>query len=190
MQSDCCAYLRKNRRRSNNQSLGCSRHWRLDLKHECGRHWRLNLEHGCLLPYEEIAREVLDPAGVADDAKAHITSGERLIATFATRCAWPHLEHECLLSQFFKPSWPSQIGSRKSGKAHGQTGSDGRQEQKSIVTPGVPERVTRHVFSCFTPPQFNVRVFVDQYPYIIIHLTICQHFFLFHTKKHPFTGVF
>ena len=88
-----------------------------------------------------------------------------------------------LLSQFFKPSWPSQIGSRKSGKAHGQTGSDGRQEQKSIVTPGVPERVTRHVFSCFTPPQFNVRVFVDQYPYIIIHLTICQHFFLFHTKN-------
>ena len=84
---------------------------------------------------------------------------------------------------FFKPSWPSQIDSRKSGKAHGQTGSDGRQEQKLIVTPGVPERVTRHVFSCFTPPQFNVRVFVDQYPYIIIHLTICQHFFLFHTKN-------
>ena len=98
MQSDCCAYLRKNRRRSNNQSLECSRHWRLDLKHECGRHWRLNLEHGCLLPYEEIAREVLDPAGVADDAKAHITSSEQLIASFATRCAWPHLEHERLLS--------------------------------------------------------------------------------------------
>ena len=47
---------------------------------------------------KEIAREVLDPAGVADDAKAHITSSEQLIASFATRCAWPHLEHECLLS--------------------------------------------------------------------------------------------
>ena len=53
---------------------------------------------GASFPFKETAREVLDPAGVADDAKAHITSDERLIVTFATRCAWPHLEHERLLS--------------------------------------------------------------------------------------------
>jgi hypothetical protein len=50
---------------------------------------------------KEIAREVLDPAGVADDAKAHITSNEQLTESFATRCAWPHLEHGCLLSSPF-----------------------------------------------------------------------------------------
>ena len=149
-----------------------------------------------------------------------MTSSEQLIASFATRCAWPHLEHERLLSHpsigakavsankcprafksspvgrpfaivlqkppsfhsLFKPSWPSDRRPQ-SGEAH--TGRRGWTVSGSgiIVTPGVPERVTRHVFSCFTPPQFNVRVFVDQYPYIIIHLTICQHFFLFHTKN-------
>ena len=118
---------------------------------------------GASFPFKETAREVLDPAGVADDAKAHMTSSEQLIASFATRCAWPHLEHERLLSHpsigakavsankcprafksspvgrpfaivlqkppsfhsLFKPSWPFQIGGRKSGKAHGQTGLDG-----------------------------------------------------------------
>jgi hypothetical protein len=66
VQSDCRAYLRKKCRRSNDQSL-----------ERRGRHWRLNLEHGCLLSFKETAREVLDPAGVADDAKAHMTSSER-----------------------------------------------------------------------------------------------------------------
>ena len=91
---------------------------------------------------------------------------------------------------FFKPSWPSQIDSRKSGKAHGQTGSDGRQEQKLIVTPGVPERVTRHVFSCFTPPQFNVQVFCSPIPLYYHTFDYLSTLFSISYKKTPFYRCF
>ena len=41
----------------------------------------------------------------------------------------------------------------------------------------------------FTPP-LKVRVLVAQYSYIIIHLTICQHFFSILIQKNTLSGVF
>ena len=85
MQSDCCAYLRKNRRRSKDQSL------------ERGRHWRLSSEHGRLLSKRRLAKSWVRPASLTTQRRIYFTSG--LTGSFATRCAWPHLEHECLLSK-------------------------------------------------------------------------------------------